>query len=831
MSFRPLQPLLFRHTAALMFAAGAAAALHPGLGLSACVLLAAADGRARRAPTLFLLVCCAVAGWSWSLFHTPPHPAEEDAARAREVGRAVISGRIVAVRGLPDRRLRIVLDEVCAVPAEGKAVSLSGRTAWTWDQPDRRPLPGERAVFRARLRPAAGFRNEGGSDFSLYQRRQGVTLTAWSRGSKDGLPRFSGTPSPGERRREQLRNRLQIVLNRLYPPPAAEPDGTVLPPHGSGALPALLFGDRSFLSSADMERLNHAGLSHSLALSGQHLAVAGLAGALIVALLGRLRPGLFLCLPRYKMLPLASLPPAALYLWLGGAPVSLVRAGLMLGIWALLRCRNTAAVGPDVLIVALVCMILADPLCLADVGLHLSFSAVAGIMLIVPLLRRTFGRTSAHEARQSLLRRIGAVFRACLLCSLAVQVAALPLMLHTFGRISPWFLLNPIWLPVLGLWVLPAAFAGLCCLAVGLESCAEPLLVAAAEPCDLLLRLLRRMEAAEMLDSLWGLRPHWSSLPGYVALLAAAALCAGRREPPLSARRLAFAGIVLLLVGPVLRAADGLSGEIRLRVLDVGQSQAVLIEWPGQGRALVDGGGFASTRFDGGRDVVFPTLTANRPPRLDLVALSHPDTDHLRGLIFITRQAEIGRVILPAGLPADAAGVQNRDLETWRRELQRRGLEATPLHAGAVVPLGPDLVLEVSGPPEGQTLRRNEGLVLRLTLRGRGLALLPGDLEGPALRRLARSGRNLRAEVLVVPHHGSAGAAVPALYEAVQPRRALVSCGTANRWGFPSQRVRELAARYGILLRSTSEEGELRVVWNFDAVHRSSAGPLRSELP
>ncbi len=821
MRCRQLQPLLFRHTAALMGAAGAAAALHPGLGLSACVLLATTDGRARRAPALLLLLCCAVAGWGWSVFRTPPYPAEKDAA-AIGAGRAEISGRIVAVRGLPDQRLRIVLDEVRAVWTEGKAVSFSGRTAWTWDQPDRRPLPGERVTFRAGLRPATGFRNEGGPDFSLYQRRQGVTLTAWSRGSGDGLPRFSGAPPSGELRRERLQSRLIEVLNRLYPPSAAAPNATTLVPHGCGALPALLFGDRSYLSSADMERLNHAGLSHSLALSGQHLAVAGLAGALLVALLGRLRPRIFLRLPRHKMLPLASLPLAALYLWLGGAPPSLVRAGLMLGIWAVLCCRNTAAVGPDVLIGALVCMILIDPLCLGDVGLHLSFSAVAGIMLIVPLLRRTFD--TLPEPRQSLFRRIGFALRSCLFCSLAVQIAALPLMLHTFGRISPWFLLNLIWLPVLGLWVLPAAFAGLCCLAVGLEGGAELLLRAAAEPCDLLLRLLRHMESTGMLDSLWGLRPHWSSLPGHAALLVAAALCAGRREPPPAARRLVFAGIALLLVGPALRTADGLSNEIRLRVLDVGQSQAVLIEWPGQGRALVDGGGFASTRFDGGRDVVFPVLTANRPPRLDLVALSHPDMDHLRGLIFITRQADIGRVILPAGLPDDAAAT-NRDLTMWYRELHCRGLEAEALHAGAVVPLGPNLSLEAADPPEGRLLRRNEGLVLRLTLGKRGLALLPGDLEGSALRRLVRSGRNLRADVLVVPHHGAAGAAVPALYKAVQPRQALVSCGRGNRWGFPSQRVRELAARCGILLRSTAEEGELRVVWDAGDGRRPDTEP------
>ena len=169
---------------------------------------------------------------------------------------------------------------------------------------------------------------------------------------------------------------------------------------GSSIIPALLFGDRYGLNTPDMERINAAGLTHSLALSGQHLAVVGLGALALTGIVGLLAPGLFLRFPAYSLIGLLSLPLASAYLWLGDAPPSLVRAALMLAIVCLLRCvpdllperfrRNLrpAFTFADVLLLALFCIVLADPLCMYDLGVQLSFSAVAGIALCSPWLSK-----------------------------------------------------------------------------------------------------------------------------------------------------------------------------------------------------------------------------------------------------------------------------------------------------------------------------------------------------------------------------------------------------------------------------------------------------------
>ena len=104
---------------------------------------------------------------------------------------------------------------------------------------------------------------------------------------------------------------------------------------------------------------------------------------------------------------------------------------------------------------------------------------------------------------------------------------------------------------------------------------------------------------------------------------------------PHAAKRLLISGALLLSVGPLLWVHAFFEPKISLRVLDVGQGQAVLLEWPHGGRAMVDGGGLFSDRFDVGRNLVSLVLTANNLPRLDFIAVTHPDRDHLKGLLFI----------------------------------------------------------------------------------------------------------------------------------------------------------------------------------------------------
>ncbi|WP_368492372.1 ComEC/Rec2 family competence protein, partial [Desulfovibrio piger] len=94
-----------------------------------------------------------------------------------------------------------------------------------------------------------------------------------------------------------------------------------------------------------------------------------------------------------------------------------------------------------------------------------------------------------------------------------------------------------------------------------------------------------------------------------------------------------------------------------------------------------------------------------------------------------------------------------------------------------------------------------------------GLALFPGDADGAALRHLLASGRDVQADVLLAPHHGSDSSFLPEFLTAVRPRLVVASCGAFNRFGHPGKQLRQWLEEQHIPLLQTGRHGHVRVTW------------------
>lgn len=880
MRYPPLQAPLLWQVYLGFWIAGIAAVEWLWPALWCALLLALADKRLWRAARLALAAALVLAGLAtahWQMPKEEQPPVRQSGGKEKAPAR--ICGTVRDVQGLPDNRLRVILAGVApqpSAPAPAGAVAsdspavLPGLTAWTWEQPLLRPLAGQIACLSRRPRPVRGFANTGLTDWGRWWLARGVQQQIWSRAER-GEPAFSGQGSLSARRREDLRRAFLAALapgasgifaaarpvapaagkaahaEETGPAPCAEQPEL---PQGKAVLLALLFGDRQYLSQSTLDNFAAATLVHSLALSGQHLAVAGLLGLLCVLAAARLHPALYLARPRTIWVVAAALPPAVAYLWLGNAPASLLRAVCMLFVLAFWLVRGRPRTTPDVLCAALLGITLVSPLSVLDTGLQLSALCVAVIGLFLPWLRRVLPEPAPEKTQaqaQGAWRRGGRLLLRILLISLLIQSALLPLNLLLFGNAGFWFPLNVLWLPAADLLVLPGAALGLALAAAGLETAARVVLDLAALPCQWLIDGLAWLDGRGLLPAPALLRPHWTALPAFAALLAALAFKAGRPDPLPAARRLLLAGMALLCLGPLLRAAERFSGETRVSVLDVGQSQAVALRLPGHLRLLLDGGGSASPRFDPGRALTVPALTYNDAPRLTAVCNSHPDLDHMGGLLYLLRHCSVQALFDNGREGAGARGAEWAEL--------RQALGSRVLAEGDVLTLGDpalELRLEVLHPPrpaaiarrepEGQLPEREEekgrkaaktadeeagpapsaapgwsgndaSLVLRLTRRGHGLALFTGDVERPALRRLLAGGRDLRAEVLVAPHHGSDRSFLAAFYKAVQPHVVLASCGFQNRYGYPGPRLTAWLAKRGIPLLHTGQSGQITAIW------------------
>lgn len=697
---------------------------------------------------------------------------------------ARVRGVVREVRTHPGRRVTMVASDVVRADT-GEA--LPGRLAWTWIDPPAMPDAGREFEAGLRIRELRGRHNFGLSSNEDYWARQGVRHRAFSRGRAD--VRWEDGDRP-------LRARLLDAVARHVP--AGQGGAVVL---------ALLFGDRFDLDPAFMDRIRRAGLSHSLALSGMHLALVAGLGFVLAKGAARVRPGLLLVVPRQKLGVLLSLPLVLGYMWLGGFTPSLLRAALMLSTLALHLLRGARNHPQDTLFAAVAVLVVADPAIARDVGLQLSVLAVTGIVLFMPHFSRLL-----EPLRQG--GRAGR-WAYALLTMAAVTVCAnlfiLPVQALYFFETPVHLWLNLLWLPVLGMAVLPLSFLGFFAVFVSGEA-ARACFSLAGLGVDALDRGLGALDAAGMLRAAAVLRPEGIEVVGYWAVLLAAGAMLGAKRP--APGPMAFLGLGLLLMSaPSLRDATGMSGPaVELTVLDTGMSQAVGIRGPSGRMVLVDGAGGWSADYDPGRALVAPALAWGRPPRLDVVVLSHVDSDHSRGLMYVLESFDVGCFAWSGLLD------RSEDSRRLERLMSRKLWPARTVRAGDRIDIEPGLWLDVLYPAVGERgLSGNEtSVVLRLVWQGRGLALLLGDAEQRALAGVLLSGADLASEVLVLPHHGSRSSLKPGLYDRVGAAWAVAACGPDNRFGFPHPEVVQACVRAGSAVLTTADCGAVRFSWEGD---------------
>jgi competence protein ComEC len=750
----------------------------------ACTLIALAF--ARRGRTLALMV------FFFGLGLLAGMPGEENESTAALNAQIRMRGVVEAVRTHPGRRVSVLVRDVVALNTNA---TLPGRLLWSWTDPPFVPQAGQKFTADLRIRELRSRTNFGLSSSEEYWQRRDVHHRAYSRGAVGAI---------WEEGRTSLRTGLLDLACPLMPDT-----------QGGAAVRALLFGDRFLLETAFMDRIRRAGLSHSLALSGLHLALVASFGLGAVSVLSRVCPGLLLILPRRKLAVLLTFPLVAAYLWLGDFSPSLLRAFVMLVAVALHLFIGSRSHPQDALFVAVAVLILADPASALDLSLQLSVLAVGGLVLFMPIA----------AALIAPLRDRGALWRPIhgLLTLLAVTCCAnlliLPVQVLYFSEVTAHLWLNLLWLPVLSLAVLPLSFLGLaaspCC-----PLLAKGCFFAAAWGVDLLDRVLVLLDGAGFLAATPVLRPSGVQVVGYGVVLVAGSVLLTAARP--RARALVFLGLGLTLLAVPALWQEGRQwrDEVELTVLDTGMSQAIMVRGRTGRTVLVDGGGGWSADYDPGRAVVGPALSWQHPPRVDRVLLSHVHADHLRGLFYILDAFDVAWFGWPGLVD------QSNDSRRLVERLAQGSWPVRRLRAGDKVVIEPGLHLEVLHPAPAETgISDNDtSLALRLVWKGRGLALLPGDLEKRALERVMNQGRPLAAEVLVLPHHGSKSSLHPRFHARVGAAWAVAACGPGNRFGFPHPSVVQACKQAGLEVLSTAEHGALRFCWRGeDAVRVESA--------
>lgn len=816
MRLAPLQPVLIWHNYLFGWVCGCFASVWLAASIIVFFILICFDKRLWITQRLLIITAVFAAGFFYCKFTFNDITEKGDqipdwGEYNPDENSPNLCGKIRHVQGLPNYRMRILLDNL--KPAHNpQNLSLQGITALTWDNPENiTPLAGQTICVSGKLRHFGGFANN--KEFYLYPLSQKILWRLWITQDKN-MPKLYGNADFLAELREKLRRKFLFSLH--YNEKSKLPQSKAI-------LLALLFGDKSALSQETMERFSKGTLAHSLALSGQHLCIAGFFALCIICGSARLFPRLYLFHSKMSLICLASVPLAFLYLWIGNAPPSLARAACMLFAVSFFLWRKSVYSGIDVLITALAILLFLQPLIIFDAGLQLSVLCVLVIILSCPALAN-FWHNFNH--RPGILKIIPKNLCQIFFISLLIQIFMLPVTLAYFQNAGFLFPLNLLWLPLLAAWTLPLAFAGLIFSAIPLCSAiAAFLLETASLPCKFILFVLELLENTGLLMEPTLLHPHWTVLLAFGLIGIALSWINGNTEQQKKKKQsiaMIICGLLLLCTGPVLREIAWHDQVISLEVLDVGQGQALLLKFPENGRIIIDGGGSSSPRFDPGKKIVSPVLSKNAAPRLSAVISTHPDIDHLGGLFYILDNYHV-----PYLFHNGQQG--NHSLQTKWEETQNQN-NANILKTGDILVLGNpenDLKLEILHPPannDSTWTGNSASIVLRLSHKGKGLALLTGDAEKDTLKHISSQNKDISAEVVIAPHHGSNRSLVAEFYKKASPKLVAASCGFENRYNYPGEKLKTFLANNGIALADTGNNGKITIQFNDKTVIKTTKG-------
>ncbi|UVI32050.1 ComEC/Rec2 family competence protein [Paenibacillus spongiae] len=731
------------------------------------------------------------------------------------------------------------------------------------EQPDQavaaRWQRGERVRVAGGLELPAAATNFGGFDYRRYLSGQRIHWLLKAKGLASvqtaAGPSLSKASLLG--RIDAMRNALGSRMDDLYPGEQA------------GYMKGLVLGIREDLDPDRFRQFSQLGLTHILAISGLHVAV-------FLYVLGGLLKLLRMTRERMLLVMIAAVP---FYVLLAGGSPSVIRAGIMAMLGLTAARLDKLKDGLHLLSAAALLMLLYDPYLLEDVGFQLSFIVTAGLIVGVPPVRRRMPDSKRWKA----LYDLAAV-------TIVAQAVSFPLTVYYFNQFHLLSLpANFALVPFISFIVMPLGGASL--LLAGIWHPAAALLAKGAEIAnDLTFGFVLQLSEVERFRYIWAKPPLWwvaavYGALGLVVLLlnrrymdslqqeegaidsmiadtmplteAAAdvnrwgAVEGGRPVEPkretrsgrLRRRCASAAGIAALLL-PLLWAyyPNWHRDDAVVHFLDVGQGDSILVRSAEGKHILIDGGGIVSFRkpgeewknrrdpFEVGRKTVVPLLQQRGVQAIDLLVMSHLDSDHIRGLHAIVssipvkrilwngtyKDSEDARMLLQAAVDRGIPLFRAVEGQSW--ELGRSARMTVIGGADEKLFMDAEATKEAAmAVPEVED-QNGHSVAFLLHLYERTF-LFAGDADAKEERALlTRAERifkqrqqQMRVDIMKVSHHGSKTSTTAEWLAYWQPKTAVISVGRTNWYGHPNPDVVKRLQNAGTHILRTDRDGEVQI--------------------
>jgi len=684
--------------------------------------------------------------WNASILLSQPLPAELEGVDV------LVKGEIVTVPQERDRKTRYEFD-VNQLNHNNRLIPFNGRVRLSWYGHHPELNVGDEWQFTVRLKRPHGLMNPGGFDYEKWLFQKQIIATGYVRHQQEYRLINS---DPGKQWINRYRQNLKHRINRaLENNPFA------------GILQALAVGLRDDISPEQWQVFTHTGTNHLMAISGLHIGlVAGLM-FFVVRKLWSLPGFTVLWLPAQRAGLIAAMLAAFVYAALAGFSIPTQRALIMLLVVLLSQWFFQRRQPSQVLALALLMILVYDPLSVLQAGFWLSFGAVAVIFYGMNRRITCYEKNGINKWWWKWGR-----------VQWLVAVGLMPLMLVLFGQVSVYSpVANLVAVPWMSILVVPFTLLG--AVLSELSPYASTILLDTA---------------AVLLFWLWWFLQWLSGLPDVLWI---------QPIPPLWTVMLGIVGVVFVL-SPTGVPARWLgvvwflpmffwkpetpnAGEAWFTLLDAGQGLSAVVKT--KNHTLVFDTGPSRGNFDSGESVVVPFLRQSGVQHLDKLILSHGDNDHAGGANAILQMIPVEQV-----LSSEIPDINfNVDICYEGQGWQWDGVD-----------------FQILNPPPSTTFKgNNHSCVLKVTTVGKSL-LITGDIGHASESRLIEKYQaDLNSDILVVPHHGSTTSSTRGFVTTVAPEFALFAVGYRNRYGFPKPVVVNRYREAGSQILETAHQGAI----------------------
>ncbi len=684
------------------------------------------------------------------------------------------------------------------IVVSGRPIPVDGLLLIFLNEEDPSVRVGDRLRLRCKLYLPRGFHNPGGFSYERHLAFDRIYTIGFLSKGKGWVKLGEGFKNPVRLQVEHWRNCIRDFLSREADPP------------GSGIFKALVLGEQGDLPEEIKEYFILTGTAHLLAISGDQFGIVALLSFSLIIWMLKRSEFLLLSISVRKWAAALKIPCIVLYAAIAGGGISVIRAAIMVITFLFSILLNRERNLLHTLTLAAFLILIFSPPSLFDVSFQLSFLAVLSILYLVPRILQQFKQEEIPLLlKTSWKKNILKYTKLSLLVTGVAILGTAPFVALHFNRFAPiGFLTNLIIIPWVGFLIVPLSltasifsffFTPLASFLINLNG-------------FITLTLLKVLAffASLPFASFYVSTPTVFEIFLFYSLLF---LVAHFRKG--KTIRCLFVGLCIVFACDLAywNLKDSFQKDLKLTFIDVGHGDSILIEFPKGKRMLIDGGGLYEDRFDTGKNVIAPFLWKKKIRRIDMLVLTHPDPDHLKGLNFIASEFSVGQ-FWDNGMEIQSEPYLQLKETLRKKKIKTQFLsEETPsqiIHGVEISVLNPPARNATQSKVQKPSDLNNSSLVLKLRFRNVSV-LLVGDIEKEAEGSMMRKGYPLRADILKIPHHGSISSSSSLFLEKVKPSYAVLSVGERNIAKLPHPEVLERYEQLGTRLFRTDKQGAITI--------------------